>query len=279
MQKERTQQIIDRMLNMVTNGQSAPLSSSKVIVPREEMTRLLRELSDTMETELKNYREITDKRAKILNAAKKEAEDIIYEAEQTASRMRISKRSTNVAPLRMEELPKKDQKALEQANEIYAASVIYTDEMLTEVDELVKNAYSSIKDQYEAVLRDLKNKSKIIAQNKQELMNDLHDLEKEDRYQQIVEISQLLSNELYIERKKAKSEEHIDSIQLEFKFEQETETKEKEEKEEKKEEPVLKKQEEPEKEEQKISIEKEEKKPDDKSVMKIKFDVEDNANG
>lgn len=208
-QKGRTEQILDRLQEMINNGQGS-LAPGKVSLPKEELSRLILELSLTMETELKQYREITDKRAKVLKEAKKQAEDIIYEAEQSASRIRVSGRRTDVAPVRMKDLSETERRSLDNANEIYAASLIYTDEMMAEMQDVIADAYEKITASYEHAIADLREKSEIIAANRQELMSDLKSMEKEDRYQQIMEIGQLLSEELYHARKKRMGEEEPD---------------------------------------------------------------------
>ncbi len=199
-QKGRTEQILERLQEMINNGQGS-LAPGKVSLPKEELSRLVLELSLTMETELKQYRDITDKRAKVLKDAKKQAEDIIYEAEQSASRIRVSGRKTDVAPVRLMDLTETERRSLDNANEIYAASLIYTDEMMAEMQDVIADAYEKISASYEYVLEDLRQKSEIIVANRQELMADLQSMEKEDRYQQILEIGQLLSEELYYARK------------------------------------------------------------------------------
>ena len=50
----------------------------------------------------------------------------------------------------------------------------------------------------------LEEKTRIVAENKAELMGNLKELSKEERYAQILELGQLLSNELYDEKNKVK---------------------------------------------------------------------------
>ncbi len=212
-QKGRTEQILERMQELVNNGQGA-LTPGKVTLPREEISRLILELNMTVTTELKQYRDITDKRAKVLREAKRQAEDIIYEAEQSASRIRVTGRKTNVAPVRMLDLPESERRSLEDANEIYAASLIYTDEMMAEMQDVIDNALANITASYEYAIQDLQQKSRIIAENRAELMADLQSMETEDRYQQILEIGQLLSEELYHARRRALGEEDFPQMSL-----------------------------------------------------------------
>ncbi len=90
------------------------------------------------------------------------------------------------------------------AGDIYAASLIYTDEMLTEVNDLLADSYDLVKQQYAKMVETLEEKTRIVAENKAELMGNLKELSKEERYAQILELGQLLSNELYDEKNKVK---------------------------------------------------------------------------
>ena len=98
-EKSRTKEIIDRLQAIINNASPVPLASGKVTIYKDEVQSLLIELASQMEIELKTYHEVNDRKGKIINEAKKEAEKIIFQAEHTASRMRVNKRVTNVAPI------------------------------------------------------------------------------------------------------------------------------------------------------------------------------------
>lgn len=214
MEQGRTEQILERLIDMIENGSGVPLSTGKVMVNKEEATFLLRELQEIVQTELKLYREVTDRRGKIITEAKKEAEEIVYQAEQNASRIRVTKRMSSIdSAFRMDSLDPMDREALRTASDIYAASLIYTDEMLTEVNDVVAEAYNMVQSQYSRVIETLEEKTRMIEANKAELMGSLHELSTEERYSQILELGQLLSNELYIERMKARGYE-IDKVDV-----------------------------------------------------------------
>ncbi|MDE6025957.1 MAG: hypothetical protein K2G45_10945 [Lachnospiraceae bacterium] len=208
MEKSRVNQIIDRLIDSVENGQGVPLSTGKVMVNKDETILMLKQLESIVNNELRIYREVNDRKGKIITEAKKEAEDIIYEAEQTASRIRVTKRVSSLGgTFRADRLDNEERMALRTATDIYAASLIYTDEMLTEVNDLLAQAYDYVNNQYGRMISDLEEKAKIIADNKAELMVNLKELSKEERYEQILELAQLLSNELYSERQKLKEME------------------------------------------------------------------------
>ena len=219
--KDRSSLIISRLENIVKNAKNVPLSQGMVQVNSEEMLVLLENLSDAVTREMKVYREVTDKQARIINEAKEEAAEILYEAEKSASRIRVSKRRANEPPsFKQSDLARDEKLALRTANDIYAASLIYTDEMLTEVDHLVNDAYEKIEQEYERVRTTLKQKIDSVSENKAELMKNLDELSATDRYSQILEISQLLSNELYREREKQRILDKDKTIQLEISFDE-----------------------------------------------------------
>ena len=156
MEKERTEQIIDKLIDMIENGQSMPLATGKVVVNKDEAISLLAELDNIVKGEQKIYREVNDRRGKIITDAKKEAEEIIYEAEQTASRIRVTKRMTSKGSrVSINALNEDEKEALRTAGDIYAASLIYTDEMLTEVNDVVAQAYELINNQYGRMIQTL----------------------------------------------------------------------------------------------------------------------------
>ena len=165
-----------------------------------------------------------DRAVKIVEDAKKEAEDIIKEAEQSASRIRVTKRISSNGPVfRVDSLSSDDKQALRTAHDIYAASLIYTDEMLTEVNDVVAQAYELINDQYSKMIQTLEQKARIISENKSELMSSLKELSKEERYAQILELSNLLSYELYNERMKVREMDKDVSNQMSLHLEHQKE--------------------------------------------------------
>ena len=100
MEKDRTQKIIDNIKHIINSATAVPLSPDKVMISREEILYHIDQLSEIMERDLAVYREVTDKKGKVIEAARREAEDIIYEAEKSASRIRVNRRTTPVSPLR-----------------------------------------------------------------------------------------------------------------------------------------------------------------------------------
>lgn len=226
--RSRTKEIIERLQTIMDTAPSVPLATGKVSIYKDEVQGLLSELSTQMDMEIKTYHEVNDRKGKIISEAKKEAERIILEAEHSASRMRVTKHTTGVAPVDYSMLSDEERGALGNANEIYAASLIYTDEMLTEVTDLISDAYHNIRSDYEVILQVLEEKLNVINNNRAELMEGLQEMDPDDRNQQMLEIGQLLSSELYNSRMKARMnpDEYQDgSIQLSLDLQEEQEEK------------------------------------------------------
>ena len=196
-EKSRTKEIIEKLQSIMEGASPVPLASGKVMIYKEEVQSLLTELEAQVNMELKTYYEVNDRKGKIINEAKREAEKIIYQAEHTASRMRVNKRTTSVDPVDFSMLTQEELDELNNANEIYGASLIYTDEMLTEVSNLITDTYENIKSDYEIILSVMEEKLETLSANRKELMDGLSDMDAKDRSQQILEIGQLLSNELF----------------------------------------------------------------------------------
>lgn len=222
-QKGRAELLLEGLRTRVQDAPSATFNSEKAVLDRQELLKVIDNVSEVVKNELKTYRETNDKKARIIEEAKEQAEEILYRAEKTASRIRVTKRKGDEPPsFRPSELSQDEKQYLRTASDIYAASLIYTDEMLTEVDHLVMESYEKIEQEYARMRSTLRKKIEDISENKAELMSNLNSLKANDRYSQILELSDLLSMELYKEREKAKALEREERIQMRLELVEET---------------------------------------------------------
>lgn len=207
MQDGRSYEIIDRLIAMISDAPSSKLNPGKASVNREEALLLLKELKTVNASELKMYRELSDKRGRIIADARAEAEEIVQEAKNDATRIRVSKLNTGNLKEDVNTLQEDEKYALRQANDIYASALTITDEMLSEVNDVIESAYENVLNQYKAIAEVLEEKTKLVANNKTELMKSLKAMSTEERYAHILELSTLLSSELYNERKRELAQE------------------------------------------------------------------------
>ena len=221
-QKGRAELLLEGLKTRIKDAPSQTMHQENAVLDREELLRLVDNIAEVVKNELNTYREVNDKRARIIKEAKEEAEEILYQAERTASRIRVTKRKDTEPPsFRASDLDKDEKDSLRMASDIYAASLIYTDEMLTEVDHLVEDSYEKIEQEYARMRSTLRQKIEDITENKAELMNGL---KANDRYAQILELSELLSVELYNERQKAMAREREERAQMRFILNEDEET-------------------------------------------------------
>ena len=80
----RIEQLIDEIEEYIDNCKYQPLSNTKIIVNKEEIDELLRELRMKTPEEIKRYQKIISNKEAILNDAREKAQSLINEAtEQT----------------------------------------------------------------------------------------------------------------------------------------------------------------------------------------------------
>ena len=76
----RIEQLIDEIEEYIDSCKYQPLSNSKIIVNKEELEELLRELRMKTPDEIKRYQKIINNKEAILNDAREKAEALINEA-------------------------------------------------------------------------------------------------------------------------------------------------------------------------------------------------------
>ena len=97
-QKGRAELLLAGLRMRVQDAPSTALNADKAVLDRQELLKLIDNVAEVVRNELKTYRETTDKRARIIQEAKEEAEEILYQAERTASRIRVTKRRADEPP-------------------------------------------------------------------------------------------------------------------------------------------------------------------------------------
>ena len=83
----RIEQIIEEIEEYVESCKYQPLSTTKIVVNKEELEELLRELRLKTPDEIKRYQKIISNKDAILADAQAKADSIIAEAEATAQEM------------------------------------------------------------------------------------------------------------------------------------------------------------------------------------------------
>lgn len=173
----KIEQIIDEIQEYIDSCKYQPLSNSKIVVSKDEMDELLRELRMKTPEEIKRYQKIISNRDAIMDDAKTKAEAMLREAtihtNELVSEHEIMQQAYAQANEIIAQATEKAQMILDNAtkdaNEIRIGAIRYTDEMLGSLHNIVNHAIDSASAKYDNLLSDLKRTCEIIDTNRASL--------------------------------------------------------------------------------------------------------------
>ncbi len=177
MSSSRIEQIIDEIEEYIGGCKYQPLSTSKIIVNREELEDLLRELRMKTPEEVKRYQKIIANKDAILVDAQSKADAMLTQAKETIDQMlsehEIIKRAIDQANDIVAQANNQANEildhAINEANEIRTGSIRYTDEMLETLQTVIGNTIDSAGAKYGALLKTLQECFDVISNNRGEL--------------------------------------------------------------------------------------------------------------
>lgn len=175
----RIEQLIEDIYEFIESCRMQPLSTTKVIVPKDELYDLLDELRLRTPDEIKRYQKIISNRDAIIADAEEKAAHIIAEAGEKAHSLindheimqQAYEQANELVSKAAEEAERIIAQANEDANQIRAGALAYTEEMLSDVENILTNAYESSRAKYENLLSALKGNLDIVINNRNELRN------------------------------------------------------------------------------------------------------------
>ncbi len=173
----RLEQIIEEIENYIGSCKTQPLSPSKIIVNKDEIEELLTELRMKTPDEIKRYQKIINNRDAILADAQAKADQII-EAAQIHTNELVSEhqimqqayaQANEVVMIATNQAQEILDKATEDANNIRTASIEYTDNLLSNLENIVSHAIDTSKAKYDSLIASLQNCQEIVVANRNEL--------------------------------------------------------------------------------------------------------------
>lgn len=173
----KIEQIIDEIYDFLEGCKVKAFSLNQIIVPRDEMYDLLDELRLRIPDEIKRYQKIIAQRDAIMEAAQNDADQMIKEAKQRMdallSEHEIMQQAYAHANATMEEAANRANEMISQAqqdaDEIRSGALAYADSLMENIEDLLSQAYSASKMQYEGVVGCLKENLDVLAENRAEL--------------------------------------------------------------------------------------------------------------
>lgn len=173
----RIEQIIEEIEEYIDSCNYSPLSKKNIIVNKEEIEELLRELRMKTPEEIKRYQKMLTNRDAILADAQEKAEVIINQANLQLSEMvseqEIMKQAYEQANAVVEAATVQAQEILNNAtadaNEIRMGAMQYTDSMLANMQIIIQNTLESYNSRYASLVNSLNGYYEMINENRMEL--------------------------------------------------------------------------------------------------------------
>ena len=178
----RIEQLIEDIYEFVESCRMQPLSSTKVIVPKDELYDLLDELRLRTPDEIKRYQKIIANRDAIIADAEEKAESILRQNRDKAKELlneheimqQAYYQANEMIMQASDEADRLRREAAEESEQIRTSALIYSNEVLSEVESVLANAYEAAVSRYDGFIGTLKNNLEIINSNKKELSEQLY---------------------------------------------------------------------------------------------------------
>ena len=173
----RIEQIIEEIEDYVDSCKFQPLSSTKIIVNKEELEELLRELRMKTPDEIKRYQKIISNKDAILEDAQQKADAIIADAQARAERIvsesEVMQRALEQSHQLLDETNAQAQEMVDNAtndsNTIRINAISYTDEMLENLEKIMTHTLDSAGQKYNNFLNSIQSCLDIVKKNRNEL--------------------------------------------------------------------------------------------------------------
>jgi vacuolar-type H+-ATPase subunit H len=183
MSSSRIEQIIEEIEEFIEGCKYQPLSTTKIVVNKEELEELLRELRLKTPEEIKRYQRIISNKDAILTDAQEKSNNIISEAQEHAkelvSQTEIMKQAyiqasdtVNAANQQAQEIL---DSAQQDANNIRMSAISYTDEILSNLSDIISNTMADVSSKNAALIDTFKQCHDVVNQNRRELSPSMED--------------------------------------------------------------------------------------------------------
>lgn len=141
MSNTNVEELIGNLYDLVQDARSMPLSADKCIIERDTVLDMLDEIIAQLPGELKQSRTIVESRNELINQARREAENVIRQAQEQAKQLVTNE---NIYLQAKEQSDKLIAQAQDRVNHIRKAGNDYMFEALRRAEETVAEALSDI---------------------------------------------------------------------------------------------------------------------------------------
>ena len=173
----RIEQLIDEIEDYIESCKPKFMSSTEIIVNKDEIDELLRELRMKTPDEIKRYQKIISNKEAILADAQAKADAIIAKAQvktdELVSEHQIMQQAYAQANEVVQIATKQAQEILDsatnEANNLRMSAMAYTDSQLKSIEDILTGSIETSKARYDSLISSLQQFEDVVAANRAEL--------------------------------------------------------------------------------------------------------------
>ena len=173
----KIEQIITEIEEYIDNCKFQPLSTTKIVVNKDDIDELLAELRLRTPDEIKKYQKIIANKDAILNDAKERSEAMIAEAtahiNQLVSEHEIMQKAYNEANQIIEQAQQQAKdilgNATNEANDLRTRAMQYTDDILANVQSILSTGMDSFEHAQSEMMTSLNSSLNVVVESRKEL--------------------------------------------------------------------------------------------------------------
>ena len=181
----RIEQLIDEIEEYIESCKPKFMSSTEIIVNKDEIDELIRELRMKTPDEIKRYQKIISNKEAILNDARAKAEALINEATVHTNELineheimqQAYAQANEVVTMATRQAQDILDNATIEANNVRTAAMQYMDDMLAHLENIIVSSTQTATNHYENLIGSLNQYKDIIQANRSELHPAEEDME------------------------------------------------------------------------------------------------------
>ena len=174
----RIEQLINEIEEYIDSCKFQPLSTSKIIVNKEELDELLVELRLRIPDEIKQYQKIISNQDAILSDAHSKADAMLAEATAQTNELVNEHEIMQRAYAQANEIIEAQAQtivdnAVADANSVRQGSIQYTDDMLKSLQTIMNHTMEGAQGRFDAFMNSMKSSYDIVSSNRKELSSGI----------------------------------------------------------------------------------------------------------
>ncbi len=170
-------QIIEEIEDYIESCKFQPLSSTRILVNKEEMMELIAELRQRTPEEVKRYQKMISNKEAILADAHAKADTIISQAQFQKNELvkeheimqQAYAQANEVVSIAQRQAQEIMDQATNDANEIRLGAIGYADSLLNSIEELLNGSQSIFKTNFAQLSANMERMLEIVSANRSEL--------------------------------------------------------------------------------------------------------------